>query len=493
MQVRNRSLALLTLPVIGACADLEYVKVPTPTQYSSWNDEDQRNADAIDGVRYYLPRPFMHLKEAVPVAQRTAFVSFVITKAPGNSVYYTVDLPANAPTWLRRAVPAKISSAQALAFSTTTSAEQQSGQISDGSNSGSRTPAPPSTLKAVTGYVNETDPVTRLGELMDVVYLPDFEEQYVIRVTTGLGKAEIETRLRNGWAAEVFAQSVDNSNLIPYVIEQVEKASGAAAGIAATWASKAATGGIAPTDLGALRGSGLANQQSGEIDTAGVEKLLGDVLLFKVAEVKFAQPGLYPILKPREIAHWLGLQVVAQAGDPEATFELALKTRGLPWIRPDMAFIPCPPFTMVGFNVTTDIFFAPASRPWSLDATAKDRTGAIVSPEDTASLQEAKAAVLKALRDQRNDGPDEVIKGLPENAFTVAVAGSGQATQIAITAPQATFVAGSEQAYLTWVRNALKLDPAKTPNSKAELNENQSKLSIALDASLSTIMEVLKR
>ena len=74
------ALVFLTAAISG-CARLDYVKVPTPTQYSGWTDEDQQKADSMKGVRYYLPRPFLHLKKSIPVAQRVAFITRRLTTA----------------------------------------------------------------------------------------------------------------------------------------------------------------------------------------------------------------------------------------------------------------------------------------------------------------------------------------------------------------------------------------------------------------------------
>jgi len=49
--------------------------------------------------------------------------------------------------------------------------------------------------------------------------------------------------------------------------------------------------------------------------------------------------------------------------DPDSGFETFLRRADLPWIRPDVAFIPCPPVTMIGFNATTDLFAGPITLP----------------------------------------------------------------------------------------------------------------------------------
>lgn len=386
LRPRTRALiAALGMIVLSACSRLEYVKVPTPTQYAVWNDELQKKADSMKGVRYYLPRPFLVLKQSTPVAQRTALVSFHWDASSGA---YLLDLPAANTHWVAKIAPTKLSITQALASTLSTRAPAVVGGAARGSNQGATSeaaadagtaaanaaagsltgpntapaaPSTPSELHASTGYINGTDPVTRLGDRFDIVYLPDFEEQYVIQPHAGLGKAEIETRLRNGWAAETFSQSVDNSKLIPYVIDQVSKASTAAANIFTTWAPLAAglpPGSTVPLQALATKG-GQQGALSGE-EITSAHKLLGEVLVFKIAEVRIAQPGLYPILKPREIRQWLGTQAPSGT-DPDLVFDTFVISANTPWVRPDVTFIPCPPFTMVGFNTTTEVFLSPAT------------------------------------------------------------------------------------------------------------------------------------
>lgn len=370
------------------CAEIEYRKVPTPSQYKDWDDEKQREADAMEGVRYYLPRPFVHLKQPVAVAQRVAFLSF---RRDGNG--YVLETPERNPTWVTKVAPKRISITQALAAMLAANAVEtrganveQSGSVDDNAASMPSTAdqKPPTTLQGKTGFINKEDPVTKLSAILDVVYLPDMEEQYVIQPNVGLGTADLEFQLRNGWAAEVFSQKVDNSNLIPYVIDQVENASTAALNIAKNWAPAA----FGLPSLPAMQQSGTV-AEDGSVDATKVSNFLGEILLFKIAEVKIAQPGLYPILKPREIRDHFE-KVLVQGADAEDAFEKFLTQNQTTWIRPDMAFIPCPPFTMVGFNCTTDVFLAPATQQIQLPKSEE------FGPHDEASRDSSPEKKIKA-------------------------------------------------------------------------------------------------
>lgn len=481
-----RACVVLAL-VLAGCARMDYVKVPTPTQYSQWTDQDQRRADGMKGVRYYLPRPFVHLKEPTPVAQRVAFVTFVLK---GNQ--YEFVPPQNPPSWLLRVVPKQVSIRQALAAMLATPSrqddppkpgEQQEGTPTEGE--GTKRPdaaqAPPTKLTARTGFINQSDPVTHLGSQMDIVYLPDFEEQFVIRPSFGMGQGDVETRLRNGWAAEVFSQQVDNSNLIPYVIRQVEEATQAAGRVAIELSKMGIV--TLPTP------SGAAKEEAGEVSPERAREVLGDVVLFKVAEIRIAQPGVYPILKPRELRQWLKASTVVSGTDPDDAFELFLQQANTPWIRPDVSFIPCPPFTMVGFNTTTDVLLAPATAAIA-QADGPDEQNATPTPENaeaTAAKEKIKAALLKdvsALGAQATKVNEQTVE-VDSNA-------AGNATVIRLTNPTMEETPEVRQSIDQWISTALSLaedsiDPDRITFVKTTAGDSLSHVEVVVPSDLASL------
>jgi hypothetical protein len=498
----------LVVCLLFGCARIDYEKVPTPTHYDNWTDEDQRKSDSMKGVRYYLPRPFLHLKQSIPVSQRVAFVTFQFNEKEGC---YILEMPQNPPTWLLGVAPRRISIGQALAATIAktrreTVGEQQEGEVV-GEEEEKREPpsesieeTPPSELKAQTGFISQTDPVTRLSDKMDVVYLPDFEEQYVIQPRIGLGKAEIETRLRNGWAAEVFSQDLDNSQVIPFVIRQVERASEAAAGIVTDWMPLAAglPPGTSPATLlelaGIKPGEAVAKMQAGEVEEepAGkiiAKELLGEVLLFKVAEVRIAQPGIYPILKPREIRQWLKYSGVIAAGDSQANFEEFLKQAQVPWIRSDMAFIPCPPFTMVGFNVTIDVFLAPATDRSMLAANADEMA------EDQESLEQIKDSIKTALFNKRNDISADA-SFINKQSISVEKNASGNGTILTITAPPSKKFTSNVGALTNWISRVFSPEgtgPLPKEEIKAQFSDSNRTVRIEIPVSMDDLAERAKK
>lgn len=475
MSVSRAVLALNLVLLSVACAKLEYVKIPTPTQHDTWNDEKQKEADKMEGVRYYLPRPFVHLKQSVPVAQRMALVSFLYDP---DKKRYQVQYPDDAPSWLKKVTPSQISITQALAvvMATEKGAIEQAGE--PGESGGEKTPSraepPPSTLSAKTGFINDSDPITHLSDILDVVYLPDFEEQYAIQVKSGLGKVDIETRLRNGWAAEVFSQKVDNSNLVPYVIRQVEKASDAAAKVASTW-WPVITGVGAPAVALTSKLTNGAEQQAGEVEALDGNTFLGELLIFKVAEVRVAQPGLYPILKPREIRQWLKTDVRIAADDQDEAFNILLLNSVTPWVRPDVAFIPSPPFAVVGFNATTEVFIAPA-------------TDRIKVPSVHATVpQVSKQTPHKALKEKlQNDlfgkvslASKDAIKNVPKANITVDK-GDLTGSRIVLENRTTQFADAEKPDYASWIKQILGLSDVEIEKVVLSITAGGKKLIVSL-------------
>jgi hypothetical protein len=488
---------------------LDYVKVPTPTQYSTWSDEQQTKADQMKGVRYYLPRPFVNLKQSVPVAQRVAFIAFNYDPATGE---YKLDLPGDAPTWVKRIAPAKLSVAQAIAAMvvglTNAAKAAGSGNLQAGttdtnvpSSAATQTNTPPTpeppaqTLSASTGYINDTDPVTKLGSILDVVYLPDMEEQYVIQAHTGFaGQADIETRLRNGWAAETFKQKVDNSQLIPYVIRQFQSASDTAAKIATTWLPTAAFGLPPNTSLADMMkfvskgAGGLQSGTTGDTNapTINARDFLGKALLFKIAEVRVGQPGLYPILKPREIRQWFKPTGVIGGGDPELNFETFIQQANVPWIRPDMAFIPCPPFTVVGFNSTIDVFMMPATERVGIATPADDSTPKNKPIENSNEVEKMKKQVHDVFLAAAKSSTVPELKELTDQG--VVVSPDNNATKIRCGIAGSQFKPGFD--YVTFVASALKV---KSEDTKALVSTDSSSLTITIQEPLSQITQGLPK
>lgn len=124
----------------------------------------------------------------------------------------------------------------------------------------------------------------------DIVYLPDFEEQYVVSSRAGLGNAQFQLNLGQGWSLQGFNSLTDNSALNERIFKLIDTAMELGTGLA-----KAAAG-IPPIDMGASRA--IAESATVSVDEIGVS---GTPVTVKIVVVHYAAKGLYPVIKPREL------------------------------------------------------------------------------------------------------------------------------------------------------------------------------------------------
>ncbi len=186
MKIRKSYRGLVLLLVLFGCSSVEITKVPSKTQYSSWDDEQQRRVDSIKGVRYYMPRPYVNVYEPFLVNSTSYIVSGNVS-ADGS--IRLNELKPGAPEELRDLIGIYLSSKVILGTSTIIG--EQGSEADDGApastptstekedKSGVETSKPGKDKLTVTNN-NKAFAITPLRRYYDVVYLPDFDEQYAV-------------------------------------------------------------------------------------------------------------------------------------------------------------------------------------------------------------------------------------------------------------------------------------------------------------------------
>lgn len=172
----------------------------------------------------------------------------------------------------------------------------------------------------VVGGDPNTDPHVKLNDHFDVLYLPDFDEQYAVEVKPGLGMAGAGVGMENGWMVERAALQIDNRELGKFVFSNIQKAIDLGLDALKT--------AIAPGSVQAEAAAQAAGQAAAAkaIAQAGED---GRPVLLRVRYVIEAQPGLYPVLKPAEAR--------------------ALRDGTIP-SPPRYVYVPYPPVTVVGYD-----------------------------------------------------------------------------------------------------------------------------------------------
>lgn len=327
----------------------------------------KRTSGAADeeGMPYYLPRPYVQVYEPFVVGAEVTVVSGTLStdgqyllidnvKDTGKlngllNMDLTKDQPVKVPVKnVRKAGATQLSGAGPQGGETTSGETQQSTGKMPGQAEGAKPDATGETKpdqgtgasqgggeekdnqpigNAQLSVVNTTAIYTpTLGRrYFDVVWMPDFDEKYIVSVTQGLGNSNVAVTLTQGWGLYGLDARVDNSAIVKPLLNFYST------GLDAL--SKLAKSKILPASL--LEGGA----PQGALETAGMAK--GARVSIKVTKVQVVAPGLYPVLKPSEIT---------KLRTPDANVD-ATKMR-----------LPSPPYTNIAFN-TYDVVVIEAARP----------------------------------------------------------------------------------------------------------------------------------
>lgn len=319
------TLTLATALAITGCAKVDIKKVPTPTQYVHWTDAMQKKSDNMKGIRFYLPRPFINVFESFPI-RTDIYIADGVVSPDGKYVLIKSVKPESGLNDYMSGIPSltRVPSRH-IAFPTkddvATAVRAESAAIENAQKKAeqtARTTIPtggsPQDTKETTDAPSQ--PVTGINQRsvtndnaafafqplrgnFDIVYMPDFEEQYVISSFSGLGNAQFVLKLGQGWSLQGFNSLTDNSELNKRMYDLIDS------GIKAEkTAASAYTGGIPLPSLAAGM-TEMLKPQSDAITLEDKEGMEGNrphtPVSLKIVVVHYAAKGLYPVIKPHEL------------------------------------------------------------------------------------------------------------------------------------------------------------------------------------------------
>jgi hypothetical protein len=323
---------------------------------------------AADGLRFYLPRPYLAVHEPFVISS-TVFLAAGELSPDGNYVLLT-DVPESLKALVNPALaggtqksmgPISIDATQVAATgahmepqgasatnkasgSTTPTGNQTPATDTSKKPSGNGTPSgdqpqPATDTSSTTGGIltykvtndNQAFAVTPLPRFFEILWLPDFDEQYVVAARAGFGSASATVNMGQGWSLQGLDAKVDNSAIVKPLLSWYSSTLDAL--------SKLTTAKI-EGPLAALSGKPQGAAAGGKAPTAKTAFQAGTPLTVKITQARVVAPGLYKILKPKEIAALKGLST------DDAKRILA----------------PNPPLTDIAFN-TYDVLVIEAARP----------------------------------------------------------------------------------------------------------------------------------
>ncbi len=334
------ALGCVALMVLG-CADVNVTRIT------------DRNRDCTQGFRYYLPRPFVSVKRSMPVGGDSVLVTGYVYTANDGKQYVSVSPVGGRalPKWVRERMDLSTTSmhlpltavidgtggrAPALDSGGETPGTGARVPLTEGAAGGQGDDKTEATGKATINSVKIGEGYGSFvenagGEYFNVVYLPDFEEQYAIDFVPGLGKVgtgEGGLKLRHGWMLESISIDIDNTEIGKFIFGEISKFTGIL--------QKFLQARVDPTSLADNEEVTKEAQEAKEARSPTIIPIT-----LRITFVVEAQPGMYPILKPKECDRWC---------DWCKTFGLGTDSSNA-----DFLMYPITPLTMVPYNVRRDL------------------------------------------------------------------------------------------------------------------------------------------
>lgn len=275
---------------LAGCASVKVLKLDPKT--------GEVITGAAEGLRFYLPRPYVSVYEPFIVA------SEVFLARGELSPDSTHVLLTQVPEGLSRIVSKDLAlgnengmgemriDANRVRLAEPGSGAPQAAATPAAPAGAASEPAPGKTeilggvLNLKTTNDNSAYAVTPQPRYFNILWLPDFDEQYVVTAKAGLGNAGVVMGFGQGWSLQALEATVDNSALAKPLLDFYAGSLGAL--------QKLATAKI-EAPLGALGGQPQSASARDASLFAG-----GTRVTVKVTKVRVVAPGLYPVLKPGE-------------------------------------------------------------------------------------------------------------------------------------------------------------------------------------------------
>jgi hypothetical protein len=307
----------------AGCANLKVTKVPL----------DQRLAcadDQIEGFRYYLSRPYVVITEAVVISETQTLINLdpgqctlSFLEGPNQGQTVALDelrvlnsgsgglepLPPGELAALRKLLRAR---AEPPAGGVRQAAYQAAGDPTLGVADATTVPPDAEThlpaenlLPTQQGAPPAGINTSNLTGAIQIIYLPDLDEQYAIKSKNCLAKSAYGLAFRGGWELTHVGAEHDSTAVPLELLNFIDNAVNAAKSVAAT--------ALNPAGAGAAGTDGAAAREA--------KQFRRDPRKFYYLRVKTVlKPGVYRLNKPWEIdeaaCHGTGCGLLAKIGLP---------------------------------------------------------------------------------------------------------------------------------------------------------------------------------
>ncbi|MEZ6194834.1 MAG: hypothetical protein R3F20_03755 [Planctomycetota bacterium] len=296
------TVALGFILLVAGCADYRIRKVPNAYERAlvgqTWTEADQRSVEEMEGIRFYMSRAYVDVHKPFPI-DSDVFVVDGTVSADGR--FLVVDRPTGSGSEADGKASRYLSSAgggalrlgtQRIVVSATGSsaAPNAARAGAQSATEGGADPAvsdgkgPPTPSSGQESFKVSTDlsatALVPTRDFFDVIFLPDYSEQYVIQTEANLGELDITLTYGPGNVLIGLDAKVDNSAVTGPLMDFYRDV------------MKAGTAAVKSQILPAAAQSAT--------ETMRGEEYAGSRVSVAVHVLRFAAPGLYPIQKPNE-------------------------------------------------------------------------------------------------------------------------------------------------------------------------------------------------
>lgn len=297
MKTMHMAAALLVGLTLAGCASVSVFKIDTKTGKVA--------EGTPEGLRYYLPRPYVSVFEPFIVSSEVYVADGEMS--PDSKYLLLTQVPAG----LKDIVGDKLTSTgrpgmgdlridakhvSVLQTGKTGAPQAATAAASAASSADTAASAPEPKKPEVSGGLlnykatndNSAFAITPQPRYFNILWLPDFDEQYVVTAKAGLGNAGVVLGLGQGWSLQSLDATVDTSAVVKPILDFYSNTLGSLQKLA-----------VAKIE-GPL---GLLSGKPQSATTASADSFKGGTpVSVKVTKVRIVAPGLYPILKPGEKA-----------------------------------------------------------------------------------------------------------------------------------------------------------------------------------------------
>jgi hypothetical protein len=299
---------LLLCALAAGCAQATIRKVPNRADYEQWTDAEQKHADSMCGLRVYGSRPYVVVHQSFPLPPSKSYLVDGVVSADGKFVKLD-PVASRLGTRACAELAADLhhfSSGEMYELPLTALWKSQGSTATKGGapKAEGGTITAPALLDAPVHAKAEDRPTgtatlalqteleawatKKLGERFEVVYLPDFEEQYVIDPQANLGSARVSVTQGPGGQMLAMGMQVDNSAVTRPLVDAYTKA-------------VEAVGTRLTSVLGTDPADSVVTPKAEGADVGEVKEVSGHPITVRVHVLTMASPGVYPVLKASEV------------------------------------------------------------------------------------------------------------------------------------------------------------------------------------------------